>query len=156
MYVQRYKERVRNEFTKDSLVRSFFIVHAARELQLVFPSSFATATTIRSMHATVSSSKVTQQQLRALSMAFVYAMVCRVVSQFAIGFFWVSVDYTSKLSAHILTSAGLAFVHLAVSFHRVKDYASIRELGMVRRMESRLHRLRYACGYECGTVFCRW
>lgn len=72
------------------LVRSFFVIHAARELQLIFPSSYATATTIRSIHLAVDGADMAKQKMRALSYGFGYAMVCRVLSQFAVGVLWVS------------------------------------------------------------------
>ncbi|OTA93878.1 hypothetical protein M434DRAFT_284274 [Hypoxylon sp. CO27-5] len=69
-------------------LRGFFVVHAARELQLVFPSSYATATTIRSMHLAVDGAHLAKKKMRALSLGFAFATICRVVSQFAIGIFW--------------------------------------------------------------------
>ncbi|KFY13087.1 hypothetical protein V492_03492 [Pseudogymnoascus sp. VKM F-4246] len=69
-------------------LRSFFVIHAARELQLIFPSSYATATTIRSIHLAVDGADMAKQKMRALSYGFGYAMICRVVSQFAVGIIW--------------------------------------------------------------------
>ncbi|KFY67734.1 hypothetical protein V496_01434 [Pseudogymnoascus sp. VKM F-4515 (FW-2607)] len=69
-------------------LRSFFVIHAARELQLIFPSSYATATTIRSIHLAVDGADMAKQKMRALSYGFGYAMICRVLSQFAVGILW--------------------------------------------------------------------
>lgn len=73
-------------------VRRFFIIHAARELQLVFPSSYATATTIRSMHLAMDGARQAKKKMKALSLGFAYAVICRVLSQFAIGILWVSTE----------------------------------------------------------------
>lgn len=70
-------------------VRSFFLVHVARELDLVFPSSSATAMTIRSMHQAVEGAAMARRKLRAMVIAFSSALLLRVVSQYAIGVFWV-------------------------------------------------------------------
>jgi uncharacterized oligopeptide transporter (OPT) family protein len=70
-------------------LRSFFVIHAARDLQLVFPSSFATATTIRSMHMASGGARLAKQKMKSLSIAFCWAMSCRLISQLAIGFLWV-------------------------------------------------------------------
>ncbi|KAI2640328.1 OPT superfamily oligopeptide transporter [Hypomontagnella submonticulosa] len=69
-------------------LRRFFIIHAARELQLVFPSSYATATTIRSMHLAMDGARQAKKKMKALSLGFAYAVICRVLSQFAIGILW--------------------------------------------------------------------
>ena len=70
-------------------LREFFVIHAARDLQLIFPSSFATATTIRSMHMAFGGAKLARQKMKSLSVAFCWAMLSRLVSQFAIGILWV-------------------------------------------------------------------
>ncbi|KAI0378060.1 OPT superfamily oligopeptide transporter [Hypomontagnella monticulosa] len=69
-------------------LRRFFIIHAARELQLIFPSSYATATTIRSMHLAMDGARQAKKKMRALSLGFAYAVITRVLSQFAIGVLW--------------------------------------------------------------------
>lgn len=78
------------------LVRNFFVIQVARELHLIFPSSFATAVTIRSMHLAAGGTSLAKRKMRALSYAFIYAMTIRVVSQYAIGIFWVL-----HLSSHL-------------------------------------------------------
>ncbi|KAI4753708.1 oligopeptide transporter [Aureobasidium sp. EXF-3400] len=69
-------------------LREFFVVSAARDLKLIFPSSFATATTIRSMHMASGGAKLARQKMKSLSVAFCWAMLSRLVSQFAIGILW--------------------------------------------------------------------
>lgn len=72
------------------IVRSFFVIHAARELRLLFPSSYAAATTIKGMHLAADGARVAKKKLKALLLAFAYAVTSRVLSQFATGLFWVS------------------------------------------------------------------
>lgn len=69
-------------------LRKFFIVHVARELRLTFPSSSATAVTIRSMHAAVGGELTAKKKAWALCIAFAFAIILRVVSQYAIGILW--------------------------------------------------------------------
>ena len=72
-------------------LRKFFIIKAARELRLLFPSSSATAITIRSMHlAADRGSSSAQNQMKVLTVAFVAAFTLRVLSPFAVGILWVS------------------------------------------------------------------
>lgn len=73
-----------------SLVRNFFLVQVARELNLIFPSSSATAITIRSMHQAASGASMARHKLAALLYAFIFAVLLRVASQYAIGILWVS------------------------------------------------------------------
>lgn len=72
------------------VVRKFFIFQVARELNLVFPSSSATAITISSMHLAAGGSQLARQKMVALALAFIFALVLRVVSQYAPGVLWVS------------------------------------------------------------------
>ncbi|CAK4033799.1 OPT superfamily oligopeptide transporter [Lecanosticta acicola] len=70
-------------------LRRFFIVHAARDLSLIFPTPSATAIAIRDMHeAADDDSSITQRKMRVLTQSLSFALVLRVVSQFAIGLFW--------------------------------------------------------------------
>jgi hypothetical protein len=69
-------------------VRKFFIVYVARELRLIFPTASATAMTIRSMHQAVTGEIIGKKKMKALSIAFVGALVLRVVSQYAVGILW--------------------------------------------------------------------
>lgn len=74
----------------DLIVRKFFIIYVARDLGLIFPSSYATATTIRSMHlAAEGDSSDAQLKVKALVKAFSFSLALRVVSQYAIGILWV-------------------------------------------------------------------
>ncbi|KAG8631230.1 hypothetical protein KVT40_000370 [Elsinoe batatas] len=66
-------------------LRKFFIINVARELRLMFPTSTATAMTIRSMHAAGSGGLDAMKKLKALGYAFVAAIVQRVASYYAIG-----------------------------------------------------------------------
>ena len=57
---------------------------------MVFPSSSATAITIRSMHlAAGGESSAAQDKMKALSLAFAFALTLRVLSQYATGLLWV-------------------------------------------------------------------
>jgi hypothetical protein len=69
-------------------VRKFFIVYLARELRLIFPTSSATALTIRSMHDAVRGQAIGIAKMKALSYAFLVAFVMRVVGQYALGILW--------------------------------------------------------------------
>ncbi|OAX82925.1 hypothetical protein ACJ72_02713 [Emergomyces africanus] len=69
-------------------LRNFFLVQVARELNLIFPSSSATAITIRSMHQAASGASMARQKLAALLYAFIFAVLLRVASQYAIGILW--------------------------------------------------------------------
>ncbi|PNS18116.1 hypothetical protein CAC42_3561 [Sphaceloma murrayae] len=66
-------------------LRKFFIINVARELRLMFPTSTATAMTIRSMHAAGSGGAEAMKKLKALGIAFGAAIVQRVASYYAIG-----------------------------------------------------------------------
>ncbi|MCJ1251795.1 hypothetical protein MMC30_009033 [Trapelia coarctata] len=70
-------------------LRQFFIIDVARELHLVFPSSSATAVMIRNLHTTTEGqSSTTQSKMKALTVAFGFAMTLRILSQYAIGVLW--------------------------------------------------------------------
>ena len=69
-------------------LRKFFIIYVARELKLVFPSSSATAMTIRSMHLAIGGEKLAKLKMKALSIAFACAFTLRVVSQYCLGILW--------------------------------------------------------------------
>ena len=69
-------------------LRKFFIIHVARELRLIFPSFSATAVTIRSMHTAGTGEAMAKLKVRALSIAFTFAVILRVVSQYALGILW--------------------------------------------------------------------
>ncbi|TQN67267.1 putative metal-nicotianamine transporter YSL5 [Colletotrichum shisoi] len=66
-------------------LRKFFIIRTARELKLMFPTSTATALTIRSMHAGVTGAKEAVGKLKALGYAFGACLVHRIASYYAIG-----------------------------------------------------------------------
>ncbi|CEJ87260.1 Putative Oligopeptide transporter [[Torrubiella] hemipterigena] len=63
-------------------LRKFFINTASRELNLVFPSSFATAATIRSMHSAAGGEKLAQRKMKWTIVAFFAAMALRIASMF--------------------------------------------------------------------------
>jgi hypothetical protein len=73
------------------IVRQFFIIQVARDLHLIFPSSSATAITIRGMHLAADGGSTARRKMRALIQAFSFACVVRVMSQYAIGILWVRV-----------------------------------------------------------------
>ncbi|TKX22412.1 oligopeptide transporter-like protein 1 [Elsinoe australis] len=66
-------------------LRKFFIINVARELRLMFPTSTATAMTIRSMHAAGGGGAEAMKKLKALGIAFGAAIVQRVASYYAVG-----------------------------------------------------------------------
>ncbi|KAI7714845.1 oligopeptide transporter [Hortaea werneckii] len=66
-------------------LRKFFIIQVSRELRLIYPSSTATAMTIRSMHAFGTGSLEAMKKLKALLWTFGLAIVHRVVSYYAVG-----------------------------------------------------------------------
>ncbi|KAF8244683.1 OPT superfamily oligopeptide transporter [Wilcoxina mikolae CBS 423.85] len=71
-------------------LRKFFILHVARELNLVFPTSTATALAIRSMH-TVTGENATENakiRTRALVITFAGCIAFRVASSYAPGILW--------------------------------------------------------------------
>ncbi|MCJ1403415.1 hypothetical protein MMC11_006638 [Xylographa trunciseda] len=68
-------------------LRKFFIIYVARELHLIFPSSSATAFTIRSMHQ-AGEGESAQRKMRVLFYAFCFAFAIRVLSQYATGILW--------------------------------------------------------------------
>ena len=69
-------------------LRKFFIIYVAREMKLVFPTSSATALTIRSMHDAVRGARIGKLKMKALGWAFSAAITLRVVSQYAVGVLW--------------------------------------------------------------------
>ncbi|TQV94650.1 oligopeptide transporter [Cordyceps javanica] len=70
------------------VVRKFFTEKAARDLNLVFPSSFATAATIRSMHSAAGGEKLARDKMKWTVVAFVAAMALRVASIFLPNVLW--------------------------------------------------------------------
>ncbi|TQS32814.1 hypothetical protein Golomagni_06859, partial [Golovinomyces magnicellulatus] len=66
-------------------LRKFFVINVARELNLVFPSSTATAVAIRSMHAVGNGAADAMKKVKALFYAFSGAFVHIVISQYADG-----------------------------------------------------------------------
>ncbi|EZF31434.1 metal-nicotianamine transporter [Trichophyton mentagrophytes] len=69
-------------------LRKFFIFQVAKELNLVFPSSSATAITISGMHLAAGGSRLARRKMVALAFAFAFALVLRVMSQYAPGILW--------------------------------------------------------------------
>lgn len=69
-------------------MRKFFVIYVARELRLIFPTASATAMTIRSMHQAVTGEAIAKLKMRGLSIAFAFALILRVVSQYALGILW--------------------------------------------------------------------
>lgn len=81
-------------------MRKFFIFQVAKELNLVFPSSSATAITISGMHLAAGGSRLARQKMVALAFAFAFALVLRVMSQYAPGILWVS-NSSNALSVRV-------------------------------------------------------
>lgn len=100
---------------------------------MVFPSSAATAITIRSMHLAAEGGTLALRKMRALSWAFVAAASLRVLSQYAMGLLWVSKAFLSVSKILLIGLSGLAPIYLAVSpqWRRMEIYDGDRELGMV-------------------------
>ncbi|EGX94287.1 oligopeptide transporter [Cordyceps militaris CM01] len=69
-------------------LRTFFMEKAARDLNLVFPSSFATAATIRSMHSAAGGAALARDKMKWTVVAFLAAMVLRVASLFLPNVLW--------------------------------------------------------------------
>ncbi|KAL3459685.1 OPT superfamily oligopeptide transporter [Aspergillus heterothallicus] len=84
-------------------------IRVARELALRFPSSTATATTIRSMHQAIEGGSKAQRKLRVLVIAFLAALTLRVVSQYAIGVLWDWHPFTWMISSGIAVGAATSF-----------------------------------------------
>jgi len=85
-------------------LRKFFIIQVARELKLMFPTATAVGLTIRSMHAGAAGSIEAMKKLKGLIYAFMFALIHRIVSYYAIGilydwhvFTWIHIwsGYTS-------------------------------------------------------------
>jgi cystathionine beta-lyase/cystathionine gamma-synthase len=89
-------------------VRNFFIIQAARELHLVFPSDMATAITIRNMHLASQGTAAAVTRIKALAYSFAYSFVAVTVSQFAIGILWVGLSAVES----IVDNLGLAHIHV--------------------------------------------
>lgn len=68
--------------------RSLFIVRLARQMKLIFPTSTATAATIRSLHVATGGESGAKKKINILMIAFAAAFILRVVSNFAIGILW--------------------------------------------------------------------
>ncbi|KAF2139769.1 uncharacterized protein K452DRAFT_275283 [Aplosporella prunicola CBS 121167] len=69
-------------------LRAFFIKSVGRELGLVFPSSSATAATIRGMHMGSTGQVAAKRKTRVLAVVFSVSAGLRVVSEYAIGILW--------------------------------------------------------------------
>ena len=60
-----------------------------RDLDLIFPSSMATAMSIHSMHSAADGEKAAHPALKATIYSFGAAMLLRIVSQYVPGVLWV-------------------------------------------------------------------
>ncbi|KAI5845939.1 OPT oligopeptide transporter protein-domain-containing protein [Tricharina praecox] len=70
-------------------LRKFFIIHVARELNLIFPTATAAAMTIRSMHSIGGDSNVNaMKRTRALGITFAVCLAFRVGASYAPGILW--------------------------------------------------------------------
>ncbi|KAH7169905.1 OPT oligopeptide transporter protein-domain-containing protein [Dactylonectria macrodidyma] len=69
-------------------LRKLFIVQLAKQLRLIFPTSTATAATIRSLHIATTGGDSAKKKIYVLLWAFLAALVLRVVSNFAPGILW--------------------------------------------------------------------
>ncbi|KAL4875678.1 OPT superfamily oligopeptide transporter [Aspergillus karnatakaensis] len=89
-------------------LRHFFLVRIARDLDLRFPSSTATATTIRSMHQAVVGGAAARRKLRVMATAFFGALALRVASQYAIGILWDWHPFTWMVSSGVFVQTAMA------------------------------------------------
>ncbi|RYP05868.1 hypothetical protein DL764_003511 [Monosporascus ibericus] len=71
-----------------SIAGPFLIDHMARPLNLVFPTSFATAITSRDTHSAAAGAHRARKQIRLTLVAFFASMGLTVVSQYAVGILW--------------------------------------------------------------------
>ncbi|KAI9693149.1 MAG: hypothetical protein M1822_005145 [Bathelium mastoideum] len=104
-------------------LRKFFICWVGRELGLIFPSSSATAITIRGMHKASEGGASAQNKTKALGMAFAFAASLRVVSQYAMGLLWIfSVNgvYFGSLAKRFTTALLVGIMRYAL-FLEEKD-----------------------------------
>ncbi|KAI9686320.1 MAG: hypothetical protein M1820_010644 [Bogoriella megaspora] len=69
-------------------LRKFFICWVGKELGLIFPSSSATAISIRGMHMAAEGSSSARNKTKALGLAFGFAAILRVLSQYFMGLLW--------------------------------------------------------------------
>ncbi|KAI9663058.1 MAG: hypothetical protein M1821_008106 [Bathelium mastoideum] len=88
-------------------LRKFFICWVGRELGLIFPSSSATAITIRGMHKASEGGASAQNKTKALGMAFAFAASLRVVSQYAMGLLWDWHIFTWTFSLGLFTKTAI-------------------------------------------------
>lgn len=58
-------------------------------MQLIFPSSSATAIIIRGMHMAANGDVAGRMRMLALLYSFIIALFLRVISQYTLGIFWV-------------------------------------------------------------------
>ncbi|KAK1981466.1 OPT oligopeptide transporter protein-domain-containing protein [Colletotrichum cereale] len=89
-------------------LRRLFVEDAARDLDLIFPSSMATAMSIHSMHSAADGEEAARPKLKATMWAFGAAMVLRVVSQYAPGLLWEWHVFTWLASANIFPNLAIA------------------------------------------------
>jgi uncharacterized oligopeptide transporter (OPT) family protein len=137
-------------------MRKFFIIYVARELRLIFPTASATAMTIRSMHQAVTGEAMAKMKMKGLSIAFTIALLIRVVSQYAVGILWDWHFFTWQVFSNInfqSHSNKYKVLHLG----EVQQLGSrCRELGLVPRVDSCFHWLRYACRPQRFPLLPRW
>ncbi|KGO69687.1 Protein of unknown function DUF3328 [Penicillium italicum] len=88
-------------------LRKLFIYKVAKELHLIFPSSSATAITIRGMHMATDGDAAGQKMMKALGISVVVALSLRVVSQYAIGILWDWHIFTWMASAGIMVDTAM-------------------------------------------------
>ncbi|KAL2127811.1 hypothetical protein VTI74DRAFT_10143 [Chaetomium olivicolor] len=123
-------------------LRRFLIEDVARDLDLVFPSSMATAMSIHSMHSAADGEKAARIKLKATIYAFVAAMVLRVVSQYAPGLLWEWHVFTWLASANIVPSLAIA----------AESWGWFLEWSPAMMGSGMLVDFRVACSFLAGSV----
>ncbi|GJC97743.1 oligopeptide transporter [Colletotrichum higginsianum] len=123
-------------------LRKLFIEDAARDLDLVFPSSMATAMSIHSMHSAADGEEAARPKLKATIYAFGAAMVLRVISQYAPGLLWEWHVFTWLANANIFRSLAIA----------AESWGWLIELSPAMMGSGMLVDFKVACSFFAGSV----
>ncbi|EFQ35646.1 hypothetical protein CGRA01v4_09830 [Colletotrichum graminicola] len=123
-------------------LRKLFIEDVARDLDLVFPSSMATAMSIHSMHSAADGEEAARPKLKATIYAFGAAMVLRVVSQYAPGLLWEWHAFTWLANANIARNLAIA----------AESWGWVIELSPAMMGIGMLVDFKVACSFFAGSV----
>ncbi|KAJ6784141.1 hypothetical protein PWT90_04171 [Aphanocladium album] len=127
-------------------LRTFFIQKASKDLNLIFPSSFATATTIRSMHSAAGGEKLARDKMKWTVVAFVAAMALRVASIFLPNVLW---------SWHVFSWIARARISTAITKFAVaaESWGWVLEWSPAMIGSGFLVDFSVACSFFAGAVF---